>query len=837
MATLSLNDDGLVIPKQDLDTVVPDSDDDGRLFQHNGNSTITLVGGDTANETGFYVWDHTASAWDPLENTITDADTLDGYDSLDFTLQTDFDDHTGDTANPHAVSVGQLDAYATADADSAFVDVAGDTLTGPLEFGNNPFTHGANGGGDLITETTSPKSFEYDGNASRDIQDVVTLTISNGTTASVTEDVTVELYEGVDTTGTLLRSETISVTVAAGSTGKESFLSKNEPLSDVTYHIEVVTSGTTLAVDQTDVDVHGASYTFDQDAYGIGVLRTQSGRNLLEFDPIANRVTAPYKFDVLGDVEFNLDQASSGSASAGYIPEADGNGNISWAAGGGFGGVTDSLSVTGWSVKDVSNEGFPGDQTGGDLAQFIADDTVAGGKHVYILPEGTYDWLRSVQFTGDSGGTYDEDRPHTIVLIGKPNATLHVDIGDSVDKLDRKCFQFGNSTTGIEKVGLHNLHIDVGDANEARDAGLMRCYIEDEGQFSDITMSRRHRCDSTDPTIKNGDRFSFKLDCINRDASATMKRVKLANGDVHVSDDDSVGHAIPFSSGDYHVGTNHWIDCYVYDFTDNGYYLRDGHGSNYLKGCTAKDCGAGNFRLGLNDKAENITSIAESPSFNCTPLWVEVKRESVDTDSNYVEGDEKSEAVVVDGFDIHTSSGAAVNDVIRVSSNLPEAVIKNGFVHSETDDFLVDASAHTGSIKIKNVQFDDYASGANRRAAINLRMDNATLDNCTYRPYPGADNGRSIVAVEGANIIIKDSDLKGTYLPAIEAYAGADYQVRGNLWGHDGSYTDPYFIRNNSTSVDAVWLKDNDLRAYATLIGTGDSTDYNYYVKKDNRGL
>lgn len=63
---LELNTDGLRIPVQDLSGLNAGSEDNGRLFHHNGSSTITLVSGATTTEIGLYKWDNGAGAWEPV---------------------------------------------------------------------------------------------------------------------------------------------------------------------------------------------------------------------------------------------------------------------------------------------------------------------------------------------------------------------------------------------------------------------------------------------------------------------------------------------------------------------------------------------------------------------------------------------------------------------------------------------------------------------------------------------------------------------------------------------------------------------------------------------------
>jgi len=73
--------DGLVISAQDLSAINPDSEDNERMFHHDGSSSISMVGGGTTSQRGYYVWDSDSSAWHPL---FHNADKLDGMESGEF---------------------------------------------------------------------------------------------------------------------------------------------------------------------------------------------------------------------------------------------------------------------------------------------------------------------------------------------------------------------------------------------------------------------------------------------------------------------------------------------------------------------------------------------------------------------------------------------------------------------------------------------------------------------------------------------------------------------------------------------------------------------------------
>lgn len=200
----------------------------------------------------------------------------------DFVITTDSGHLSIDTAGASTDEVRIHDTYNT--RDSVVFNTGGDT-----EFRHGGILQGSNPA-DTITETTSPTSFNFSGSRERDIHTFTQVTMSNGSTTSATEDVTVELYDGTDTTGTLVASETRSVTIAAASSTIVSMLTTDRPLDTGTYHIEITTSGTTIAVDETKEQTYGATYTFRQTDTGDLLLEGQSGRDILSVDAVTDDV-------------------------------------------------------------------------------------------------------------------------------------------------------------------------------------------------------------------------------------------------------------------------------------------------------------------------------------------------------------------------------------------------------------------------------------------------------------------------------------------------------------------------------------------------------------------
>lgn len=173
MVKSQLNSDGLVIPPQDLSTLSPESNDDARLYNHDGSSSITLVGGGTTSQQGYYMWDHAAGAWEAMKsttNSTTDADTLDSLDSTQFLRSDTADGIGGDLdVNDHDIHSNGVQIYdgvngyipdgiiqqANLDADtldgihgSGFLrSSAHDTARGVIGFASSGTINGTLGGG------------------------------------------------------------------------------------------------------------------------------------------------------------------------------------------------------------------------------------------------------------------------------------------------------------------------------------------------------------------------------------------------------------------------------------------------------------------------------------------------------------------------------------------------------------------------------------------------------------------------------------------------------------------------------------------------------------------
>jgi hypothetical protein len=72
--------DGFKIDSQDLSSLSPTSDDNHRVYNHDGSSTLTLTDGSTTSKKGWYMWSNPDSAWFPMGQ---HADLVDGYHGKD----------------------------------------------------------------------------------------------------------------------------------------------------------------------------------------------------------------------------------------------------------------------------------------------------------------------------------------------------------------------------------------------------------------------------------------------------------------------------------------------------------------------------------------------------------------------------------------------------------------------------------------------------------------------------------------------------------------------------------------------------------------------------------
>ncbi|WP_255168359.1 hypothetical protein [Natrononativus amylolyticus] len=366
------------------------------------------------------------------------------------------------------------------------------------------------------------------------------------------------------------------------------------------------------------------------------------------------------------------------------------------------GAVVDNLSVVGHNRIDVV--AAPEIDHEGDLAAEIAaylEDQEAV-DHCFVLPSGRYSWnselsLTDFEFFG---------------LVGAPAATLEIE-SDDVDL----AFRLGSGRGGASRTTLQNVTVDISGSDD-RDAGIARINVEDRAVLENVTLrGQRYR-----QGPNGGDRFTVLVNLTEETGLGTIRNVTLPDGDRETGN-GSVGHAIPFSADPPHEGVNVFEGCYVEGFVDNGFYVANSPGKSILRGCTAKNNGGGNVRLGDGDVCRDSRIVLENGADSAHPgcgLWLQG-------------GSPLAENVTID------APGAA-NDVIRVNSDADGGRICNSNVYLGPDADAPAIRITQGGndtlepVILENVTVhDDTRYDGDRGFSVLVRRGNVTLRDCEVR--------------------------------------------------------------------------------------------------------
>ncbi|TYL38012.1 hypothetical protein CV102_13925 [Natronococcus pandeyae] len=355
---------------------------------------------------------------------------------------------------------------------------------------------------------------------------------------------------------------------------------------------------------------------------------------------------------------------------------------------------TPSLGVT---TVDVSLE--PSIDVDGDLAAelraYLArQDEV---NHEFVLPMGSYDW--NTQFVLNGPIRY-------FGISGDPRATLQIqnpDIG--------LAFEFGRwgSDNPPQHVVLRNVDVDISDQPE-RDAGLItahvgRCLIDN---VELVGQRWSHGPES-------GDRYTCMVNTREESALSVIRNLSLPDGEVEDPDEPSVGHSIGISADPPHTGIDVWTQCYVEEFVDNGFYVRNSPGDNIIAHSMAVNCGNGNLRLGEADEALDCRLRLDTGSEQDYPgagLWLNG-------------GQPIAERIAID------ASGAD-NDVVRINSGADGGQIRGLDLFCGVDVVAPTIRCtETSDTDPSGVLIEDFAiddtTEADSNASIRVRRPDVTL--------------------------------------------------------------------------------------------------------------
>jgi hypothetical protein len=259
---------------------------------------------------------------------------------------------------------------------------------------------------------------------------------------------------------------------------------------------------------------------------------------------------------------------------------------------GGEGGSFSSLNVV-----DVSEYGFTGDRSGGDLFSFINDN----GPAKYVLPEGDFEVGERIDFrpSGDAS-----DWEYLEIEAQGSGARIHPTNQDV-----KTLFHSNGDSSPLDYFRIRGLHVvqdPAGDPEESIDCGLIRLAVNEWAKIEDCSIEGKReyhslrawyeedRDNRDDPS---GELYSVRLNMLEKDAIGWMKNVRIPDG----GEGNDRPRTIPFSVEAENEGTQIYEGCHAGGFQGNGYYWKDGHGHVIAIGCTASNIGGQAFRLGHHD--------------------------------------------------------------------------------------------------------------------------------------------------------------------------------------------------------------------------------------------
>ncbi|WP_158057345.1 hypothetical protein [Halorussus halophilus] len=421
--------------------------------------------------------------------------------------------------------------------------------------------------------------------------------------------------------------------------------------------------------------------------------------------------------------------------------------------------IEGGLSVDGWNVVDVSADLGVSPGSGTDVAaeidSFVGNDSSA--NYLFTFPNGTYTWNTTLNKTDFEA----------LGFVGKPHATLNVTDPDM-----NLLFQLGGEYTPPERLVVKNFTVDITDDGDTTiDAGTIESVIGEYTLVENVTVSgsrSKYQDRNGDGSVDHdtNQRFSFKVQMANETGVCFMRNVKQPDGGTKWSSKDEVGHAIPFSSDPKHHGTKIYDQCYVEGFIDNGFYVMNSPGRNVLHGCTAKNNGGANVRLGVNDvchDSEIVIDNANSVGYGSTGLWL------AGSSDDYEGFQPFAENVRIDGQE-------AQNDLLRINSDANGAAAKSIDIYVGPNSFTEDGHAievTEGSstpdrpVVLEDVTIRDDAGDEAPRFSVEINRDETTIRDldliCSY----DGSGYREGVAIDASHVTMESSRIRvscGTHI-------------------------------------------------------------------------
>lgn len=358
-----------------------------------------------------------------------------------------------------------------------------------------------------------------------------------------------------------------------------------------------------------------------------------------------------------------------------------------------------------------------------DLGREIRDEPNA----TFVLEDGDYPLKTGLRFM-DPGDGYDE-----LQIIGKPHARI-------IPTEDVDCFGwFGRASGGaFSKLSLQNLTLVVG---EGCDAGWGRFWIDDTVQNRNLSIEgqRSHR-------VLEGDKFGYFCCMTSPGGVGIHQNIDLPDGDIPSVQSDNT--AIGVGVEDAHVGTNLWLGCYLENWWGNGFYVKDGTGSNILIGCEARNCGNANIRIGHSDAV-----------LGCRSVWDDTRPPN-EIRHGICFGADDASATTVSGLRIIKSDGG--NDAARLWSETSDQISVNDLhILNETSQWAVSIRGDgNATAKFDNLRVLDSGDTSVRGASVQSKRWNVVLEDSVV-DVSGGGSDRAAVDVQSGRCDLRGGSLAG----------------------------------------------------------------------------
>ncbi|MFP8954775.1 right-handed parallel beta-helix repeat-containing protein [Natrialbaceae archaeon A-arb3/5] len=391
---------------------------------------------------------------------------------------------------------------------------------------------------------------------------------------------------------------------------------------------------------------------------------------------------------------------------------------------------------------------------GDDLSAHVAN---ASGGELLVVPEGTYEWNRTLSFSRQNWGI----RGDGDVTIMVPGRRGHGTKNDYV------------LNTSGDNVFISNLTFD----SDGRPATGFRCIVNQRAEFRNITVA------SDGPQSWNDSQTNM----FNVGAESSNGEV-LLDGIVAYNN----GDIAQYNGGQSRIGI--WCsrsgkltvkNSVLSGFPNNGIYTRM-PGEMEIDNCVFANNNVGSIRLGGSNEVVK----------NCT-FYLDVSRDETDTSTG--RGNLNAGAITADNRG-RASNGGYVRDCSFVVQNMPNSTgairfLDNNWIEVEDCQFLLDDGGvsgvgwnNSGSVRLRNVTFDtENGSGATvasgggryptvenvsassdlRSGSINVSTDDYQFDWDQAHDYPNPsfedrdeedDSGNGSDDPELPNVIVIDGE-------------------------------------------------------------------------------